>query len=65
MEECEFLKTCVFFQKYNDSKDLVLFLVEIYCKGRKMDDCFRKKYRREHGQAPPENMMPNGYMIIS
>lgn len=63
--ECELLGMCGFFKKFQDTKELACkgFIAQ-YCKGDKMDLCERKKYRKEHGVPPDDNMMPNG-MVIS
>lgn len=63
-KECELLAACDFFKKYQRTKDLACKgFISQYCKGPKMDECKRKKYRVEHGQPPPDDMMPNGLMI--
>jgi len=40
--------------------------ISLYCRGKKMDDCVRKKVSRELGgpEFVPENMMPNGLPVI-
>ncbi len=65
MAECEFLKDCSFFQKYQNTKDLVCkgFILQ-YCKGPKMEQCERRKLRKS-GKVPPADMMPTGQMMAS
>ena len=62
--ECEKLKTCGFFRKYGEVKDLACRgFINQYCKGDKMDQCKRKEYSRNHGEAPSDDMMPTGHNI--
>ncbi|MBN2406315.1 MAG: hypothetical protein JXJ19_01350 [Elusimicrobia bacterium] len=64
MLECELLNVCGFFIKYMDSNNLACrSFINKYCRGDMMDRCERKKYRKEHGEAPPDNMMPSGKML--
>ncbi len=65
-QECELLKTCGFFKKYQATKDLACkgFVFQ-YCQGPKMNQCKRKEYREKHGSAPSDDMMPNGHQIVS
>jgi hypothetical protein len=64
MQECELLGNCGFFKKHSEAKSLACQgFIKNYCKGEKMDECKRKKYRQEHGSPPHEDMMPNGQMI--
>ena len=51
---------------------LVLFMelacrgfIDTYCKGAKMNECERKKYRKQHGTAPPDDMMPSGQTMAA
>ena len=61
---CELLEKCGFFRKYRETKDLACRgFLHMYCQGPKMIECKRKEYRRQHGAAPPDDMMPNGMMI--
>ena len=63
-QECEKLKTCGFFSKYGEIKDLACRgFVNQYCKGDKMDQCKRKEYSRKHGESPSDDMMPTGHNI--
>ena len=62
--ECELLGKCGFFKRYEQSLDLACRgFIKSYCKGEKMDECARKKYRTEHGEPPDDNMMPSGQML--
>lgn len=64
--ECELLSACGFFKKYNQSKELVCKgFIQGYCKGEKMNECERKKYRQQHGKPPSDDMMPSGHMIFT
>lgn len=64
MADCELLEQCGFFRKYQDSLDLACRgFVKSYCKGPKMDECERKRYRREQGVAPVDDMLPTGQMM--
>lgn len=62
--ECELLEKCGFFKKYQASNDLACrgFILQ-YCRGAKMSDCQRLKYRREHGAPPSDDMLPSGQMF--
>jgi hypothetical protein len=65
VKECEILKTCGFFKKYQQSKDLVCKgFIMMYCQGPKIDQCKRKEYLEKHGKSPDDDMMPNGSMIV-
>ncbi|WP_407355300.1 hypothetical protein [Methanolobus sp. WCC5] len=64
MSECELLIKCGFFKKYQSTKELACKgFISRYCKGTDMDNCKRKAYRKEHGVAPSDDMMPDGHMI--
>ena len=63
-KECELLKDCGFFRKYQATKDLACKgFIAMYCKGPKMNECKRKEYREKYGTPPPDDMMPNGKMV--
>jgi hypothetical protein len=60
-QECELLDKCGFFKKYQNTKELTCKgFIRQYCTGPKMDECKRKEYRKQHGQPPPDDMMPPG-----
>lgn len=62
--ECELLNTCGFFRKYQNNLDLACRgFIKAYCKGAKMDDCERKRYRKAHGAPPEDDMMPSGQIM--
>jgi len=64
VKECELLKTCGFFKKYQEEKDLACRgFIRQYCRGPKMSECARKAYREAHGSAPDDDMMPNGQRV--
>jgi hypothetical protein len=60
-QQCEFLPTCGFFNKYQPTKSLVckVFIIT-HCKGTQMDECHRKHHQEVYGTPPPDNMLPNG-----
>lgn len=61
---CELLNTCGFFRKYQNSLDLACRgFIKSYCTGPKLDDCERKRYRKEHGTPPEDDMMPSGQIM--
>jgi hypothetical protein len=66
IQECELLEKCGFFKKFQTTKDLACkgFMIQ-FCRGPKMSDCVRKRYRQEHGTPPSDDMMPNGKMIVA
>lgn len=65
-EECEMLNRCGFFKKYQPIKELACWgFISLYCRGPMQEACERKKYRREHGAAPSEDMLPSGNMIAA
>lgn len=65
-QECELLEKCGFFKKYKDTKNAACqgFMSQ-YCRGPKMNECERKKYREQHGTPPVDDMMPTGQIISS
>lgn len=64
MADCELLDRCGFFLKYQDTLNLACRgFIKTYCKGPKMDECERKKYRRAHGAPPADDMLPTGQMM--
>ena len=63
-QQCELLEKCGFFKKYQESKNLACKgFINQYCKGPKLNECERKKYREEHGEPPSDDMMPSGQMV--
>lgn len=63
-KECINLKNCGFFIKYAATKDLACKgFIARYCKGEKMIECKRMLYKKEHGIAPSNDMMPTGQLI--
>ena len=64
IKECELLKTCGFFEKYEKiSKVACKGLIDLYCRGPKQNECKRKEYRLATGNPPDVSMMPNGKML--
>lgn len=62
--ECDLLEKCGFFRKYQEAQDMACRgFIKSFCKGAKMNECERKKYRLLNGLAPDDDMMPNGMMI--
>jgi hypothetical protein len=62
-QECEHLKNCPIFEKCKTGLIENIF-GELYCKGPKMDQCARKKLKKE-GKNVPINLLPNGEYIDS
>jgi hypothetical protein len=66
MTECELLDKCGFFKKFMSSQEAACCgFISLYCRGSKMTDCQRKAYRKAHGSPPPDNMLPNGKMMVN
>ncbi len=64
MEECNRLKTCGFIRKWSTTKQLACKgFISMYCRGEKQALCKRKKYFKENGEPPPDDMLPNGVMM--
>jgi hypothetical protein len=63
-KECELLKSCGFFVKYQSTKNLACRgFIATYCKGDKMYECKRLAYRKKNGVPPVDDMMPSGQII--
>ena len=63
-QECIHLATCGFFKKYQAEKDLACKgFINQFCRGPKQNECKRLIYKRDHGHAPNDDMMPTGQMI--
>jgi hypothetical protein len=62
--ECDRLADCGFFRKYSGSRELACksFIIT-HCKGPKQSECKRKEYIEQHGDVPPDDMMPSGDII--
>ena len=64
MSPCEFLEKCSFFGKYQESRMAACQgFIQQYCKGAQQGACKRKAYRKEHNEAPPADMLPNGVVL--
>ena len=64
MADCELLQTCGFFKHYKESLNLACrSFIRNYCSGPLMDECKRKAYRKEHGVAPPDDLLPSGQIM--
>jgi hypothetical protein len=64
MSDCPNLANCGFFKKYNATKQLACKgFVAQYCQGPRQEDCKRKTYRKLHGAAPSDDMLPTGQTI--
>ncbi len=58
---CEFLDKCGFFNNFSRQAEVIKSGVLNYCTNKKNSDaCERKKYRRQTGHPPPDNMTPQG-----
>lgn len=63
-QDCEMLNKCGFFKKYSGSKSLACRgFIQQYCKGPMKEKCCRKRYRKQHGTPPSDDMMPSGQMV--
>ncbi len=68
MSECQNLENCNFFKMFENDKSKHLALkgfIYMFCKGRKQDQCVRKKISQILGssQFVPPNMLPNGFAM--
>ena len=65
MSECDRLKDCGFFKKYQDSyAGACKTLIETYCMDEeKSEECARKKVFKETGSPPDDDMMPTGEFV--
>lgn len=64
MADCELIDQCGFFAKYRSTLSLACKgFIALYCRGPAMYDCYRKKYRIEHGGPPEDDVMPNGEIV--
>ncbi len=64
MSDCPNLINCGFIKKHQNSQSLaVKGFINLYCKSTKQDQCKRKEYKAQNGQAPPDDMLPNGTNI--
>jgi hypothetical protein len=65
MHECEFIERCGFFKKYRTEKRLACEgFIQQFCRGPKMEQCRRRAYLLRNGATPPDDMLPNGRMIV-
>jgi hypothetical protein len=64
-EKCDFLERCGFFVNYVGNTEVITNKwIELFCEDKaKSEYCKRKKYRKETGQAPPDNMSPTGKLL--
>lgn len=61
MSFCSNLSTCGFIKKYGETKALELKgYLRKYCNGEKQDKCERKRFKKNYGITPSENMTPIG-----
>ena len=64
MTECESIARCGFFHKYQKSFDLACRgFINAYCRGPKMEECERRKYKITNGMSPDDDMMLTGQMM--
>ncbi len=64
--ECPMLVNCGFFRKYQESKTVACRgFIAMYCRGERQGQCKRRQYRLEHGTPPPDDMMPDGQMVVT
>jgi hypothetical protein len=64
-EECDFLGKCGFFLNYHGNTEVIRNKwIELFCQDKiKSEYCKRKIYRKEKGEAPPDNMSPTGKLL--
>lgn len=64
-EKCEFLDKCGFFLNFKGNSEVIKQgWIKLYCENRKKsEECARKKYRKEKGTPPPDNMSPTGKFL--
>ena len=64
-EKCELLEKCGFFNNFQGSNEVIKEgWIALYCYDLKRSEtCLRKKYRKEHGNPPEDNMAPTGNYV--
>ena len=66
MLECEFLKTCGFFSKYQATDGLACeWFIGQYCVEPGIANCKRKRYDLRYGTPPSDDMLPTGVIIAA
>jgi hypothetical protein len=61
---CENLAKCGFFQKHAATRKIACRgFIHMFCQGGRQHECKRKEYVREHGEAPSDDMLPDGNML--
>lgn len=62
--DCENLATCGFFRKYYlVNREACRAFIRDYCRGSLRDTCERKAFRKAHGSAPSDDLLPNGVQL--
>ena len=62
--ECEMLVKCGFFEKHGHTNEPACHaLIQLYCRGPKIDACKRRGYKQRHGYMPSDDLMPDGTML--
>jgi len=55
---CEYFRDCPIFEKFSLESTKNVYII-LYCKGSKMEECARRKLRKE-GKEVPLNLLPDG-----
>ena len=64
MSACDQMKTCGFYLCFKDSdQSEIQDVIHRYCYSQKNENCARKRFQREHGEPPPEEMSPGGNFV--
>lgn len=63
--KCEHFEMCGFLKKYKSLNEIgCRGYIRMYCEGIKLEHCRRKQHFSLHGGPPPDDMLPNGKMLI-
>lgn len=63
-EKCERIQGCGYFRKYGVSERVACRgFITAYCEGKLQNQCRRKSFLKEHGHAPPDEMLPTGLFL--
>ena len=65
-EKCELLDKCGFFKNYQGNTEVVKNAwIKMFCDDKQSSErCERKKYRKQNGKPPADNMAPTGKMLL-
>lgn len=64
-EKCEFIEKCGFFINYQGNTEVVKAgWIKLFCENSEWSErCERKKFRKQTGKPPADNMSPTGEML--